>query len=144
MFADQLQTKKENVKLQSRRIKVRRIEARILELSLELSMRIGQVGHRAKCYRHIYVLRIWVMSRDIWSITLTTGSCITTFSLELIKEKKFFLSFQARTHGIWRFPGQESSRSCSCWPTPQPQQLGIQIASAAYTTAHGNSRSLTQ
>ena len=28
-------------------------------------------------------------------------------------------------------------------PTPEPQQLGIQTTSAAYTTAHGNARSLT-
>ena len=29
------------------------------------------------------------------------------------------------------------------WPTPQPQQHGIWAASVAYTTAHGNARSLT-
>ena len=45
--------------------------------------------------------------------------------------------------GIWRFPGQGSNRSCSHRPTPQPQQRGIQAASATYTTAHGNARSLT-
>ena len=27
---------------------------------------------------------------------------------------------------------------CSCQPTPQPQQCGIQAASAIYTTAHGS------
>ena len=36
-----------------------------------------------------------------------------------------------------------SNRSCSHWPTPQPQQLRIQATSATYTTAHGNPRSLT-
>ena len=35
------------------------------------------------------------------------------------------------------------NRSCSCQPTPEPQQLGIRAVSAAYTTAHGNARSLT-
>ena len=31
----------------------------------------------------------------------------------------------------------------SCWPTPQLQQYHIGAASVTYTTAHGNSRSLT-
>ena len=26
---------------------------------------------------------------------------------------------------IWWFPGKGANQSCSCWPTPQPQQLGI-------------------
>ena len=33
--------------------------------------------------------------------------------------------------------------SCSCRPTPQPQQLRIQDMSATYTTAHGNAGSWT-
>ena len=32
--------------------------------------------------------------------------------------------------------------SCSCRPTPQPQQCHIWAASATYTTTHGNARSL--
>ena len=32
---------------------------------------------------------------------------------------------------------------CSCQPTPQPQQCRIQAASVTYTTAHGNTESLT-
>ena len=32
---------------------------------------------------------------------------------------------------------------CSCGPTAKPQQLGIQVASATYTTAHNNAWSLT-
>ena len=31
----------------------------------------------------------------------------------------------------------------SCWPTPQPQQQGIQATSTTYITAHGNAGSLT-
>ena len=49
-----------------------------------------------------------------------------------------FLSFQGHTHGLWRFPGQESNWSCSCRPQPQPQQCQIQAASVTHTTAHGN------
>ena len=55
----------------------------------------------------------------------------------------FFLSFYSHTFSIWKFPGQGSNHSCSCWPTPQPQQCRIQAVSATYTTAHGNTRSLT-
>ena len=33
--------------------------------------------------------------------------------------------------------------SCSCQPTPEPQQRGIWAASAPYTTAHGNAGLLT-
>ena len=36
------------------------------------------------------------------------------------------------------FPGLGSNWSCSCWPMPQPEQCGIQAASATYTIAHGN------
>ena len=32
---------------------------------------------------------------------------------------------------------------CSWWTHSQPQQHGIQLASATYTTVHGNARSLT-
>ena len=43
-----------------------------------------------------------------------------------------FLSFQGCTSGIWKFPGQGLNRNCRCWPTPQPQHLRIQAASATY------------
>ena len=33
--------------------------------------------------------------------------------------------FQGRAHSLWRFPGQGSNWSCSCWPTPQPQQCWV-------------------
>ena len=38
---------------------------------------------------------------------------------------------------IW-FPGYWSSPGFSRWPTPPPQQHGIQASSETYTTAHGN------
>ena len=46
-------------------------------------------------------------------------------------------------HSRWRFPGKGSNGSCSCWPTPQPQQHGIRTTSATYTTAHSHTGSLT-
>ena len=43
--------------------------------------------------------------------------------------------------GIWKFPDEGSNWSCSCWPTPQPQQRGIWAAPATYSTAHSNTGS---
>ena len=40
-------------------------------------------------------------------------------------------------------PQQGLDWSYSCRPMPEPQQCGIRAASATYTTAHGNTRSLT-
>jgi len=69
-----------------------------------------------------------------------------------IPDEDFFLSFFFFFHhflgcslGIWRFSGPGLNQSCSHRPTPQPQpqQLGIQATSATYTTAHGNTGSLT-
>ena len=37
----------------------------------------------------------------------------------------FFFPFEGRSFSIWKFPGQGVNRSCSCRPTPQPQQHGI-------------------
>ena len=54
-----------------------------------------------------------------------------------------FWSFQGHTHYIQKFPGQGSNRSCSHQPQPQPQQCRIQAMFVTYTTAHGNTRSLT-
>ena len=42
-----------------------------------------------------------------------------------------------------RFPGQGSNWSYSCWPTPQSEQCHIWAASVTYTSAHGNTGSLT-
>ena len=62
----------------------------------------------------------------------------------------FFFSFfglfafsRAASCGMWRFPGQGSNWNYSCWPTPGPQQRGIQATSATYTTTHGNAGSST-
>ena len=54
-----------------------------------------------------------------------------------------FWSFQGRTCGIRRSPGYGSNWSYNCWPTPQPQQCRIRVPSLTYTTAHGNTGSLT-
>ena len=58
----------------------------------------------------------------------------------------YFLSFCHFLGGslsIWRFPGQGSNPSCSHRPMPESQQRGIRAACATYTTAQGNTRSLT-
>ena len=55
----------------------------------------------------------------------------------------FFFFFRAApsTHGSSQ--ARQSNESCSCRPTPQPQQCRIQAVTATHTTAHGNTRSLT-
>ena len=53
-----------------------------------------------------------------------------------------FCHFLGRSHGIW-FPGLGSNWSRSHHPTPEPQQPGIQAASATYTTAHSSAGSFT-
>ena len=55
----------------------------------------------------------------------------------------WLLAFQGCICGIWKFLGQESNWSSSCWPMPQPQQCRVQAMSVTYTTAHTNMGSLT-
>ena len=43
-------------------------------------------------------------------------------------------SFYSYSHGIWKFPGYGSNWSCSCQPTPQPQQCWIQATSVLCCT----------
>ena len=67
-------------------------------------------------------------------------SCFTPFS------SLFFFSFLSffGPH-LWHteVPRLGDNQSYSCRPTPQPQQRQIQAASVTYTTAPGNTRSLT-
>ena len=73
---------------------------------------------------------------------------ILIFSKELkVKSHQLFFflffGFYGCTRSIWKFPGQQSNLSYSCWPRTQPQQCGIQAVSAACTTAQGNTGSLS-
>ena len=77
-----------------------------------------------------------------WNVLLYTCTIFTCFIFLFF----FFLSFfyfLDRSPSTWRFPGYGSNRSRSHRPTPEPQQRGIQGPSATYTTAHGNTGSLT-
>ena len=47
----------------------------------------------------------------------TVSSMFSFQESGLLRSNFFFSSFQWSTCGIWRFPGQGSNRSCSCWPT---------------------------
>ena len=74
--------------------------------------------------------------------------CVLNYGELCFKEERtmFFVcfgSFKGCTLSTQSFLGQESNRSCSRQPTPQPQQHQIRATSAIYTTAHGNARSLT-
>ena len=54
-----------------------------------------------------------------------------------------FLSFFGPHLWHTEVPRLGDNQSYSCRPTPQPQQRQIQAASVTYTTAPGNTRSLT-
>ena len=51
--------------------------------------------------------------------------------------------FQAMPTAYGGSQARGSNWSCSCLPTPPSQQCQIRAASATYSTAHGNARSLT-
>ena len=55
----------------------------------------------------------------------------------------FFFLFRATLMAYGSFQAGGLIWSYSCWPRPQLQQHQIQATSAAYTTAHRNTRSLT-
>ena len=63
-------------------------------------------------------------------------------SVHCIFKILFIFSFYGCTCDIWKFLGQRSDWSCSCPPTPQPQQHWIRAASVTYVTAYGNTGSL--
>jgi len=60
-----------------------------------------------------------------------------------VQECLFIFVFLGLHPWYMEVPRLGQNRSCSCWPAPQPQQCGIQAASATYTTAHSNTGSLT-
>ena len=66
----------------------------------------------------------------------TSDSCLAFIFI-------FILSFQGSTCSIQRFPGKGLNQSCSCQPTPPPQQHQMRAVSLTYTTAHGKAGALT-
>ena len=82
--------------------------------------------------------------------SLQSGSFLFHKSLALFsaiwffcQKKIFFCLLRAAPVAYGSSQARGWTLSCSCQPTPQPQQLKIQAASVTYTTAHGNARSLT-
>ena len=55
----------------------------------------------------------------------------------------FYFYLYGCTCSIWRFPGWGSNWSCSCRPTPHPQQDQIWATSVTCAAAYGNTGSLT-
>ena len=66
---------------------------------------------------------------------------VNTFSTHHRSVQLFFFLGPHLQH--MKVPRLGVGSSCSCWPTPQPQQCRIPAASATYTTAHGKVRALT-
>ena len=99
------------------------------------------MGYREEFWQTL--LESCLSTHRVHSIVVYAESSLPeTGSLSKILLFSFFLSFEGCTCGIWKLPGW-GNRSYSFWPTPQPQQHGIQTASVTYTTAHGNTKSLT-
>ena len=99
----------------------------------------GQVVKKCFCYCHMAMP--FQLVNSIYNPSPSNCLPVVTVAFNF-----FFFLFafsRAASHGIWRFPGEGSNWSCSRRPTPQPQQCGIQDVSATYTTAHGNTGSLT-
>ena len=87
-----------------------------------------------------------------WFVFSVKPLCTTViFFLHLLFQDAEFFFFFFFFFGLLRaiptaYGGSQArglNRSCSWWPTPQPQQRGIQAASATYTAAHGKARSFT-
>ena len=55
----------------------------------------------------------------------------------------FIFPFYGCICSTWKLLGQGWNRSCSCQPTPQPQQCRIGAKSSTYAAAHSNTGSLT-
>ena len=61
---------------------------------------------------------------------------------QLFNESSFFFFFLGPHIQHMEVPRLGVNQSYSCQPIPHPQQCGIGAASATYTKAHGNARSL--
>ena len=83
-----------------------------------------------------------IVEKYVWNF-LRLSETLSLHTFFFWKKIFFGLLSQGHTHSIWRFPGQGLNRSCSCRPTPQPQQHGVWAATATYTTAHSNTGCLT-
>ena len=78
--------------------------------------------------------------------------CLCLTSLRMIISRSTHVVANGNISFLWLSNILECIYVCVCvcvyiyiyiWPTPQPQQYRIWAASAAYTTDHGNARSLT-
>ena len=69
---------------------------------------------------------------DLTLLTLTEEKGLVDNSFHICYKWRYIfvyvcVFFQGRTCSIWRLPGQGSNQSCSCWPTPAPQQCSVNI-----------------
>ena len=88
----------------------------------------------------LYILDINLLS-VIWFAHIFSNSIGCLFISSLSFFFFFFFPFLGFSCGILKFLGLNPS--CSCQPMLQTQQCGIQAASVTYTTACGNTGSLT-
>ena len=87
------------------------------------------------CLTHCQYVEIWITSAILYLCSMcyiffVPHSFITAFfcvkqAFSGVLFYFIFFAFQGHSHGIWKFPGQGSSQSYCCRPTPQPQQCQI-------------------
>ena len=110
------------------------------------------------CFSCLYFIKVWliysivpsspIQQNDLaymyihpFSYTFKALLCTPDFIFIFIF--LFFLAFRATLMAYGSSQARGGIGATSCWPTPQPQQHRIQAESPTYTTAHGNTESLT-
>ena len=107
-------------------------------------------GYKFNLYSHACLGSNPASPMSVWQIF---GLAIQTCYISISFPQPFFFFFfwlhprhvevpRLGVRSIWKFPGQESNRSCSRRLAPQSQQLRIRALSVTYTTDHGNAGSL--
>ena len=78
-----------------------------------------------------------------WFFSNSTNNTFFSTKVTFLSCFCFCLLFRATPVTYGGSQARGWNRSYSCWPMPQTQQCQIQAESGIYTTAHGNSGSLT-
>ena len=94
-------------------------------------------------YRHFATWKIFTCMSVIYPKSVLRPEQITFCFICITRNQIFFFCFLWPHMQLMEVPSQRSNQSCSCWPTPQPRQCRIWARSVTYTTARGNTGSLT-
>ena len=84
------------------------------------------------CQSKSFKGRVLIVQKKILDFLMIPGKFLWFLFIYFIIIIIFFFAFQGHTCSIWKFLGQGSNQSCSCRPTPEPQQSRIWGASVTY------------